>query len=192
MYREPPDALEAQAQLGIVDSVLERAGRSQRPTPLTYVSWGLASASFNVVYIPAFEPVQVPLYHLSEVLTVVAYVLTVFEFVRTRRSRATTRDRQALAVFAGITTVLWLLKYIWFAHGLVSGVAFAFMWSLGFAISLIVYGIGPLRPLLVGGLIIVASVFVASLVPSQLALALALGNVLGLAGPGFYFLVRRA
>jgi hypothetical protein len=191
-HSEPPDAREAAAQLGMVQTILERAGRSQRPTPFTYVSWGLASAAFNLVYVPALAPFQVALYNASEVLTVIAYVLTVVEFVRTRRNRATVMDRQALAVFAGVTTVLWTLKWIWFTNGLVGGVPFAFMWSLGFAFALVVHGIGPLRPLLVGGLIMVAGVFVASILPAHIALVLALGNLFGLAGPGTYFLLRRA
>lgn len=191
-YREPPDAREAAAQLGLVQTILERAGRSQRPTPLTYVSWGIASAAFNLVYVPAFRAHQVALYEASEVLTVIAYVLTVVEFLRTRRNRATVMDRQALAVFAGVTTVLWTLKWIWFTNGLVGGLAFAFMWSLGFAFALVVHGIGPLRPLLVGGLVMVAGVFVASVFPAHIALVLALANFAGLAGPGIYFLFRRA
>ncbi len=52
-------------------------------------------------------------------------------------------------------------------------------------------GIGPMRPLLIGGLVLTASIVIGSLYVSNLALILAIGSFLGIGGPGVYFLIRR-
>lgn len=189
--RTSAEEYDAREQLTLVQSILERAGRTQRPLPVTYMAWGCTSALFNLAYVPSLSAMQDRLLLVAQVMLIAAYALTLWEFVKWRRLRATMLDRQAIVVFAVVTTVLWTLKYIWFSNGLVGGVAFAFMWSLGFAISLIVHGAGPMRPLFVGGWLLLASVYVASFMPHEMALILAVGNLLGVAGPGLYFTVKR-
>lgn len=193
MTDPPPEvnAESAREQLGLVRSVLEHAGKRQRPAPFTYIAWGLASAIYYLAYTPSLASNSDTLVTIAELLTVVAYGLTIGEFFRARRERATMLDRQALAVFAGVTTVLWTLKILWSSSNLVDGPAFGIMWTLGFAIALLVHGSGPLRPLLVGGILLVVAVVVGSLAPVHLTLTLAIGNFIGIAGPGLYFLVRR-
>lgn len=189
--RTPAEDYDAREHLTLVQSILERAGRTQRPLPATYMAWGCTSALFNLAYVPSLAGLQNNVLLAAEVLMIAAYVLTVWEFIKGRQVRATMLDRQAIVIFAVVTTVLWTLKYIWFGNGLVGGVAFAFMWSLGFAISLIVHGAGPMRPLFVGGWLLLASVYAASFFPHDMALILAVGNLLGVAGPGLYFTVKR-
>ena len=185
------DATAAQEQLDIVQHALRRAGHEPRPAPVTYLAWGVTSFLFNLAYVPALAAQNGAIFFAAEIVMVVAYLLTIYEYAVMRRARTTSVDQQALIVFAVVTTVLWILKLVWYSDGLVGGAAFALMWSLGFAIALIVHGAGPMRPLLAGGLVILAAVFVASLAPATFAVALAVGNLLGLAGPGVYFLLRR-
>lgn len=185
------DATAAEEQLEIVQLALRRAGHEQRPAPVTYLAWGVTSFLFNLAYVPAVAAHSGAIFFAAEIVMVVAYLLTIYEYAAMRRARTTSLDQQALIVFAVVTTVLWILKLVWYSDGLVGGAAFALMWSLGFSIALLVHGAGPMRPLLYGGLVILAAVFVASLAPTTFAVALAVGNLLGLAGPGAYFLLRR-
>ncbi len=183
-------AVQARERLHMIDAILERSGRAQRPLPGTYVAWGLTGALFNAAYVPAFSALSSVFTTSGEICTGIAYLLTALEYTRARRLRQTPMDRQALAVFAGVTTTLWVLKWIWLSNGLVDGVAFSLMWSLGFAIALLVHGSGPMRALSLGGVVLLICVFVASFVPSSMALVLMIGNLLGVAGPGVYFALR--
>lgn len=188
----PDDRDEAREHLRMVNSILDRAGRSARPFPSTYVAWGLTGTLFNLAYAQSLSAFSTQLAIAGEAMTVIAYILTAVEFVRAQRTRTTLLDRQAILLFAGITTVLWVLKWIWFSNNVVDGVAFSFMWSLGFAIALIIYGAGPMRPLFVGGCILIAGVFAASFMPGWMPLILAIANFAGVAGPGVYFAIKRS
>ncbi len=181
----------ADQHLSVVQHILERSGRAQRPTPYTYLIWALASAVAYLGYVPQLAAHEVLLFNLGDLLLLAAYALTAWEFFRLLRDRVTTLDRQALFAFAGVTLFVGVMKIVWYAHGIMIGADYGIAWSMGFALSLILLGIGPMRPLLIGGLALTASIIIGSLYINELALVLAIGSLLGIGGPGLYFLMRR-
>jgi hypothetical protein len=189
--KQREEEMNSAEQLDAIESILERAGKQQPATPLTYLAWGIAGGLYNLAYFGAFYHDQVLITKIAVIVTVIAYAMTILEYARLRRLRSTAFQRQAVMIFGGITTIMWLLKILWLSSSLISGAAFALMWSLGFTIALLVLGIGPMRPLAVGGLALLACIILASAFPENLALLLAIGNLLGLCGPGVYFLVRK-
>ena len=188
---DDPDRDVALEHLTLIERILDRADRGPRPMPFTFIAWGLTSAAFNLAYVPGLPVSPQAVFSGAEVVMVFAYILTFWEFVSARRRRSSDADVQVLVVFAGMTTVLWVLKWIWLEQQLISGLAFSFMWSLGFAIALLVYGTDRVRPLQIGGITLVCSVFAASLMPSNHSILLAVGGLIGIMGPGIYFLRRR-
>ncbi len=186
-----PDLAMARDHLVTVQTILERSSRIARPTPYTYIAWSLTSVAYYLGNVGALAAYQTLIFTVAFVLTLIAYALTLIEYVAVRRSHVTTFERQAIFAFAAITTFLWILKLVWYANDLIDGRAYGLLWSSGFAVALCVVGIGPMRPLLYGGLVLAASLLVGGLYPGQLPLILALGNLLGIGGPGVYFLIHR-
>ena len=187
---EPP--FDASGHLDTAVEILRRADRAASPVPWTYIAWGLVGPAYYAPWFklfPAADPVLAP--SLGLMLAGAATALTIVDFARVGRDRVTYLDRQAFATFALVTTLLWSLKAVWFGTGLVGGAAYALIWSLGLAIPLIVLGLGGVRPLLAGGLVLVAAIVAASFARTYLGDILAVGNLLGIAGPGVWYLVRR-
>ena len=186
-----PDEATAREHLVTVQSILERTGRISRPTPYTYLIWALTSATYYIGYWHAARAYQSTLFLAANLLLILAYVMTIVEFIGSLRAHTTSTERQALFAFACITTFLWVLKFVWYDNNLIDGRAYALLWSSGFAVSLGVLGVGPMRPLRYGGMVVALSMLVGGRVPNDLSLVLALGNLLGVGGPGIYFLVQR-
>lgn len=181
------DAREAREQLEMVDGILSRGERRGKTAPLAYILWGLTGAAYYAPYVPGLESASVFLVYLGFALSVSAIWATVWTYLVARAGRSTLLDRQALGTFAGVTLLMIVLKFIWNAHGLVGGIAFAYFWSFGFAVPLLLLGLGGNRVLLIGGAALVIGVVVASLFPGTVAITLALANIVGLCGPGIYF-----
>lgn len=179
--------------LSLVDDILRRADRRLTPVPWTYIVWGCVGPLYYAPYfrvVPALPEALAQ--NLGLLATVVAIALSIWEFRRATTQRLSYLDRQAFATFAFVTTLLWTLKIVWNGGTLVSGTAFALIWSLGFAIALVIVGFGGGRPLLAGGCVLLAAIFAGSLYPFALADILAAGNLVGIAGTGVWYLTRRA
>lgn len=181
----------AREQIGLIERALAKAGRKQRPVPLTYLLWGLVGTAFNMAYIPIpwIAARQAELFMLGDVLTVLGIMTTALEYWNATRDRRTALDLQGLAIFGVVTNVLWLLKFPLLSAGVVNGIAYAFIWSIGIAIALVVHGSGPLRPLMYGGCFLLGCVVFAALHPAYMSIAFTLGNYGALVVPGMWMLV---
>jgi hypothetical protein len=189
---EPEPPFDAGRHLETTAEILRRADRAASPVPWTYIAWGLVGPAYYAPWFKLFPAADATLApSLGLLLAGAATALTVVEFARVGRDRVTYLDRQAFATFALVTTLLWSLKALWFGSGLIGGEAYAIVWSLGLAIPLIVLGLGGVRPLLAGGLVLVAAIVAGSFARTYLADILAAGNLLGIAGPGAWYLARR-
>lgn len=175
-------------QIDIVERGLARAGRLQRAVPLTYILWGLLGTVFNAAYLPVPWIVahRDGLFTFGDALTIVAIAATWIEYWITTRDRRTALDGQGLLIFGVVTNVLWIVKGPLLADGAVSGLAYAFTYTLGIAIALVVHGAGPLRPLMYGGVLLLGCVIFAALHPAFASAAFAAGNYCGLVIPGVY------
>jgi len=186
------DAREAQEHLTLVEGILRRNERRLHPAPFAYISWALSGACFYGGYVPGVPPSTASLlFRIGIALSFVALGVSIWAYRVAVSDRYSMLDRQAFAAFAGITLFMIVMKQVWSSNGLVSGPAFALLWTFGFAVSLLLIGSAGQRALFLGGLALFAGLVVGSVVPSALSLSLLVASLLGIGGPGVYALLRR-
>jgi len=185
------DAKEAEEHLNLIDDVLTRSERRFHPAPFAYIAWGLVGTCYYLEYVSALGALVEAIGWAGLGLTVIAIATSVWSYSASIRDRYTMLDRQAFAMFAGVSIVMIALKFVWNQSDLVSGSAYALFWSFGFALPLIMLGVAGQRVLLAGGIVLFAGIFAGSLVPTDLSTILAIANLLGITGPGVYMLLRR-
>lgn len=183
----------AREQIDIVERALARAGKSQRAVPLTYIAWGLVGTLFNLIFVPWpwIQLHQRTLAMAGDMLSLATLLVTAIEYWNATRDRRTTMDLQSLTIFGVVCNLLWILKFPLFMHHAVSGLAYAFIYSTGIAIALVVHGAGPMRPLMYGGAFLFAAVMFAGMHPEYASLSFAVGNYVALVVPGTYLSFAR-
>ena len=186
------DASESRDHLQLIDGILRAADRSLHMPPATLIAWGLFGAIVNGLHQATVSGFTVPgdqFLHLP--MMAVAMGVSVWAAGRDTGGRRTLVDTQAGVVFSVVFGVLILVN-VSAQHTVVPLRAMALFWSAGFSIALLVVGIQASRPLLGGGVAMVAASITASLVPSWFDGILALGWAIGLAGPGLALALEKS
>ncbi len=186
------DTVAARAQLAAIDRIVSAADRSLHLPPVIFVVWGLVGVTINGLHQAQAFGLPVPpdqFVHLPMILAAVA--LTTWVERRRSDARQTVVDSVAGLTFAAVFAVL-LVVNVTAQHVVVPAAAMALFWSAGFSIALLVVGLQASRPLLVGGVALLAATGVAGLVPPWFHGTLALGWAAGFVLPGLVLFGRRS
>ena len=182
----------ARDDLAVVERILHVADRRLHIPPLILVTWGLFAAIINAVHqgralgfaVPSDASFHVP-------LMLFAIGLTIWAARRHEAERETQVDSQAGMTF-GVAFAVALILNVTAQHTVIPVTAMSLFWSGSISIALLVVGIQASRPLLAGGIALLAASALASFVPAWFSGTLALGWLAGLVVPGFVLWLRRA
>jgi len=185
------DRNEARDHLDSVATIVRNADQSLHVPSWVFIVWGLFGTIINSlqqlrisgVDLPADSFIQLP-------LLLVAIAFTVGLSFRAEPGRETLVDRQAGILFSVVFGVLLLASFT-LQHRVVPYEAMGIFWGLGFAIALIVAGLEASRPLLVGGLSLLAACIATAWLPGYLNGLLALGWFAGMVLPGIVLAWKR-
>ena len=181
------NVMTARDHIASVDRILRTADRTLHLPPITLVIWGVFGMIVHGLYQARASGLTVPsdgLVHLPLIL--VAIGLTVWAG-RQSEERETLVDNHAGITFGVVIGVLLIVNFT-AQHTVVPLKAMTLFWSAGFSIPLLVVGIQASRPLLCGGVALVAAIAIASFVPAWFDGVLALGWAAGLVAPGIVLL----
>ena len=184
------DASEARDHLQWINGILRIADRSLHIPPPTLIVWGLFGTVVNGLHQTTASGLSVPRDSILQLpMMAVAIIVSVWAASRGPAERKTMVDSNAGAVFCVVFAVLMLVN-VTAQNTVVPFKAMALFWCVGFSIALLVIGIQASRPLLIGGVMMVAACIIASLVPGWFDGFLALGWALGFVGPGVVLALR--
>ena len=181
------DAMAAREHLALIDRIFRTADRTLHLPPMTLITWGVfgmiihglhQARAFGLV-VPSDGLIQLPLMLAAIGVTVWAE--------RRSDARETLVDSHAGVTFGVVIAVLLIVNFT-AQHTVVPFRAMALFWTAGFSIALLVVGIQASRPILCGGVAMVAAVAIASFVPAWFSGILALGWVGGFVAPGIVLL----
>ena len=184
---------EARDPLEMVDRILSRAEEPCALSPYPFLIWGVAGALLNVVVqLVYIQHATQWLLALFAPILVVAIGLMIWWAMRLR---AMERQRGLID-----RHVLYLFNLAWIVALVVQlGAERIFpTWGQA-ALYLLVYGfamasvglIARIRPLLIGGFVMLASIVVANFTPPYTGYVLALGDLIGMAGAGVVLWLQR-
>ena len=178
----------ARDDLAAVDRILRAADRTLHLPPLVLVAWGLCAAIINAVHQAGALGFPVPSdtsFHVP--LMLVAIGVTVWTAHRRDAERETRVDAQAAVALA-----VALLLNVTAQDTVIPATGMSLFWSGSISIALLVIGIQASRPLLAGGVALLAASALAGFVPSWFSGTLALGWLGGLVVPGIVLWRRHA
>ena len=182
----------AHDDLAVVDRILHAADRTLHIPPLVLVTWGLCAAIINAVHQGRVLGFPVPSdasFHV--VLMLLAIGITVWASRRHDAERETQVDSQAGITF-GVALAVALLLNVTAQDTVIPARAMPLFWAGSISIALIVVGIQASRPLMVGGMALLAASALAGFIPGWFSGTLALGWLAGLVVPGILLWSRRA
>ena len=185
------DESTARSDLALVDRILQDVDRTLNMPPLVLLTWGLFAAVVNGVQqaralglpVPSDGSFQLP-------LMLFAIVISVWAARRHDTGRETQIDSQAGITF-GVAFGVLLLVNLTAQHRVIPGDAMSLFWAGGMSIALLVVGLQASRPLLLGGIALLAAAALASFVPAWFHGTLVLGWLAGLVVPATVLWVRR-
>ena len=182
---------EAREHLDLVDRILTEADRSLCVIGDLFVVWGLVAAAIDVVFQLALTGrVHGWWTWLPLVLIPGAIAYTFVRSIQAKNAsdRMTTASRDYLNV---VWVVFWLMAVAQSAaFHLFPGWSGAALWSLGAAIITFYVGLRGDRAGMLGGIVLIASMIVASFVPAYCGWILAAGMLLGYSGFGVAAMTR--
>jgi len=182
----------AHDDLAVVDRILHAADRTLHLPPLILVTWGLCAAIINGVHQGREMGFAVPpdaSFHVA--LMMLAIGVTVWASDRHGAERETQVDSQAGITF-GVALGVALLLNVTAQGTVIPARAMSLFWTGSFSIALLVVGIQASRPLMLGGVALLAASVIAGFVPLWFSGTLALGWLAGLVVPGVVLWSRRA
>lgn len=186
------DTIQARDHLDSVATIVRTADRSLHVPPWVFVVWGLFATTINAlkqardsgVAIPGDSMIQLP-------LLLLAAGATVWLSWRSSDQRETLIDRHTGVVFSVVFAVL-LIANLTLQHRMVPYEAMAVFWSLGFAIALLIVGFEASRPLLFGGVALLAAAVATAWAPGWFNGLLAAGWFAGMVVPGLVLASTRS
>ena len=181
----------ARDDLAIVDRILHSTDRTLHIPPLILVTWGLCAAIINGVHqgrVLGFPMPSDASFHVG--LMLLAIGITIWVASRHDAERETQVDSRAGITF-GVALAVALLLNVTAQDTVIPARAMSLFWSGSISIALLVVGIQASRPLLVGGVALLAASALAGFVPGWFSGTLALGWLAGLVVPGILLWIRR-
>ena len=185
------DESTARSDLALVDRILQVADRRLNVPPLIFLTWGLYGAIVNGVQQAREAGLPVPpdgSFHLPLMRLAVGISLWVGR--RESTARETQADSQAGIAF-GVAFGVLLLLTLTAQHVVIPARAMSVFWAGGMSIALLVVGVQASRPLLVGGIALVAASVLAGFVPAWFHGTLAVGWIAGMVVPAVVLWSRR-
>ena len=179
------DKSTARSDLALVDRILRSADRSLNVPPLIFLTWGLYGAIVNgvkQVRAAGFATPSDVSFHLP--LMALAVAVTFWVARRHDNGRETQVDSLAGITFGTAFGVILLLN-LTAQHRVIPGDAMSLFWTGGMSIALLVVGLQASRPLLLGGIALLAASALAGFIPAWFHGILALGLFAGLVVPAF-------
>lgn len=185
------DSSQARDQLESVATIVRNTDRRLHVPAWVFIIWGLFGTTINAlqqarawgIALPGDSVLQLPLLLLAIGLTAVLSL-------RTEPGRETLVDRQTGTLFSVVFAVMLLASFT-LQHRVVPYEAMGVFWGLGFAIALIVAGLEASRPLLAGGLALLAACVATAWLPGFFNALLALGWFAGMVLPGIVLARQR-
>ena len=177
------DKATAHSDLALVDRILQTADRTLNMPPLILLTWGLFAAIVNGVQQVREAGLPVPpdgSFHLP--LMLLAIGISVWAARRDDTGRETQVDAQAGITF-GVAFGVVLLLNLTAQHTVIPEKAMTLFWSGGLSIALLTIGVQASRPLLAGGIALLAASAAAGFVPDWFHGMIALGWIFGLVAP---------
>ena len=174
----------ARDDLAVVDRILHAVDRRLSIPPLILVTWGLCAAIINGVHQGRALGIPVPpdaSFHVA--LMLIAIGVTVWAARRHEAERENLVDSQAAITF-GVALGVALVLNLTAQDTVIPAKAMALFWSGSISIALLVVGIQASRPLMAGGIALLAASAVAGFMPAWFSGTLALGWLAGLVVPG--------
>jgi hypothetical protein len=187
------DPSEAREHLDLVDRILTEADRSMCVIGDVFVVWGLVAAAVDVVFqLVSTGRTSGWLGWLPVVLIPAAIAYTVVRAIQAKNSsdRLTTAGREYLNVVWVVFGLMAVAQSA--AFHLFPGWSGSALWTLGGAIITVYVGMHGSRAAMLGGIVLLASLIVASFVPAYCGWILAAGMLLGYAGFGIAAMVHDA
>ena len=185
------DTSQARDHLDSVATIVRNADRRLHAPAWVFVIWGLFGATVNTLQQARTSGIDLPGDSVLQIpLLLVAIAITVGLSLRAERRRETMVDRQIGILFSVVFAVM-LLASLTLQHSVVPYEAMAVFWGLGFAIALIVTGLETSRPLLAGGLVLLAACIATAWLPDFFSGLLALGWFAGMVLPGIVLARKR-
>lgn len=179
------DPSEAREHLDLVDRILTETDRSMCVIGDVFVVWGVVAAAIDVVFQLVMTG-RTPGWWawLPLVLVPAAIAYTVVRSIQAKGSsdRLTTVGREYLNVVWVVFGLMAVVQSA--AFHLFPGWAGAALWSLAAAIITLYVGMHGDRAGMLGGVVLLASMIVASFVPAYCGWILAGGMLLGYSGYG--------
>lgn len=186
------DSTQARDHLQWVDGIVRVADRHLHLAPATLIAWGLFGMTVNAVQQARSSGLSVPddqVFHLP--LMLLAVGVSVWGARRVPVGRRTLVDSYAGTVFLVIFGVL-LIVNLTAQNTVVPPRAMGLFWSVGISMAMLIVGLQTSRPLLGGGVALLAASVAACFVPGWFDGLSALGWVLGLIVPGVVLALDRS
>lgn len=175
---------EARDHLRWVDGIVRVADRHLHMPPATLIAWGLFGTIVNAVQqarVSGLAILEDQVWQLPLMLLAVA--VTIWGAWRVPTERCTLVDSYAGTVFLVVFGVL-LIVNLTAQNTVVPPRAMGLFWSAGISMAMLIVGLQASRPLLGGGVALLAAGVAACFVPAWFDGLSALGWALGLIVPG--------
>jgi hypothetical protein len=179
----PLDPRRAREHLDSAAAILRVADRSLHVSPWIFVVWGLFGFSSHAAKVAQAAGLAMPSDGTLQPSLLLAAILATIALTWRDAARETLTDRQAGTVFGVVFGVLLVANFAG-QHAVIPYRAMALFWGFGLAMALLIVGLQASRPLLVGGLALLAASAAACRVVDGFHLLLATGWLAGMILPG--------
>lgn len=188
------DPLEASDRIAMVDRILATADQSLRIRGTLFLFWGIAGAVLDLTIQAALTWQSALRWWWWLPVAVVYVAAIVAQVLYVRHYRRLGRLNLLEMYFVRLIGISSFVAAVGCFGGwnVFLGWPQAAIWSLCLAIPLLFVGVQGHRYALAGGVVLLASIVVASFTPQAVGLSLAVGLLIGYAGAGVAFEVQNA
>lgn len=183
------DPRQAREHLDSAAAILRVADRNLHVSPWIFVVWGLFGFAAHAAAVARAVGLEVPRGGTLQPPLLLAAILATIVLTARDAQRETLTDRHAGTVFGVVFGVLLVANFAG-QHVVIPYRAMALFWGFGLAMALLIVGLQASRPLLVGGLALLAASAAACRVADGFHLLLATGWLTGMILPGLFLAWR--
>lgn len=179
----PLDPRQAREHLDSAAEILRVADRNLHVSPWIFVVWGFFGFSAHAAAVLRAAGLALPADGTLQLPLLLAAILATIALTLRDVARETLTDRHAGTVFGVVFAVLFVANLAG-QHGVIPYRAMALFWSFGLAMALLIVGLQASRPLLVGGVVLLAASATACRMVDAFHPLLAIGWLAGMILPG--------